>query len=247
MVPDTGRIQNSEVARAEAVDGSVSLIVEQFENRFYPPIPLLRSCVQFNVRITKEDYDTKLQELTDRLQRLNIELGEHTQADHDYKTTVATVLSVARRSREIFEGAELHEKRQFINFLVQNPELKDRKLLLELRSPFNLVLNLSDYIPQKSKTISFDADRLAWLRGWDSPSCRFSAENRTQDQASACRLLTTYASGRSHPTDSPQDCPTPSRANKNPPHKTVNFYWLRILDGFRTANLESLMAMDQFI
>lgn len=70
--------------------------------------------------ITKQEYDKKLQVITDRILMLTLEIEEHSQADHDYKTTVATVLSVARRANKIFESAELQEKRQFINFLVQN-------------------------------------------------------------------------------------------------------------------------------
>lgn len=62
-------------------------------------------------------------------------------ADHDYKTTVGTALSVARRSREIFEGAELPEKRQFINSQVQNLKLKDRELAFELKKLMNTVLD----------------------------------------------------------------------------------------------------------
>ncbi len=104
----------------------------------------------------------------DRIQTLVIETEEHSRADHDYKTTVATVLSVARRSREIFEGAELPEKRQFINFLVQNPKLKDRELVFELKQPMNTVLELAQYASQKRKTTSLSTDRPAWLRGWGS-------------------------------------------------------------------------------
>ena len=115
--------------------------------------------------ITKQDYDKKLQQLNDRIQQLGIELEEHSKADYDYKTTVGTVLSVARRSKEIFDGSELHEKQQFINFLVQNPKMKDRELVFELRKPFNYVLDLASL---KSKTISTSTDRSTWLRGWGS-------------------------------------------------------------------------------
>ena len=118
--------------------------------------------------ITKPDYDKKLQEIMDRIQTLAIEMEEHSRADHDYKTSVGTIVSVARRSREIFEGAELHEKRQFINFLVQNPKLKDRELVFELKRPMNTVLELAQYASQERKTTSLSTDRSAWLGGWGS-------------------------------------------------------------------------------
>ena len=100
----------------------------------------------------------------DRIQTLAIEMEEHSRADHDYKTTVATVLSVARRANEIFEGAELPEKRQFINFLVQNPKLKERELVFELKQPMNTVLELAHYSASQRKTTSISTDRPSWLR-----------------------------------------------------------------------------------
>lgn len=92
------------------------------------------------VRITKADYDKKMQEFTDKLQTLNIEFEEHTKADCDYQTTVATVFSLARRAKQIFDSSEIHEKRAFLNYLFQNPTVKEKTLVFTLRSPFDLVL-----------------------------------------------------------------------------------------------------------
>ena len=74
---------------------------------------------------------------------MNIELEEHNKADYDYQTTVATVFSVARRAKEIFNGSEPAEKRAFLNFLLQNPKVIGKKLEFTLRSPFDLVLESS--------------------------------------------------------------------------------------------------------
>jgi hypothetical protein len=94
-------------------------------------------------RITKDVYDKKHQEYHDKLQLLNIELDEHTKADYDYQTTVATVVSVARRAKAIFESSEDKEKRAFLNYLLQNPTVNGKKLDFTLASPFNLVLDLA--------------------------------------------------------------------------------------------------------
>lgn len=93
--------------------------------------------------ITKDEYDKKRQEYADKEQLLNIEMEEHTKANYDYQTTVATVLNIARRAKEIFESSETFEKRQFINYLIQNPTVNEKTLSFTLRSPFNLVLELS--------------------------------------------------------------------------------------------------------
>lgn len=93
--------------------------------------------------ITKDIYDKKHQEHHDKLQLLNIELEEHTKADYEYQTTVAVVLSVARRAKQIFESSEPEEKRTFLNYLLQNPTVKEKTLSFTLRSPFDVVLELS--------------------------------------------------------------------------------------------------------
>ena len=43
--------------------------------------------------ITKGIYDRKHQEYQDQIQALEIEMSEHSKADHDYQTTVATAFS----------------------------------------------------------------------------------------------------------------------------------------------------------
>lgn len=96
-------------------------------------------------RITKDVYDKKHEEYQDKLQRLNSELQEYTNADYDYQTTVASVLSVARRARSIFDGcSENAEKRAFLSFLLQNPTVQGKKLCFSIASPYNLVLELAD-------------------------------------------------------------------------------------------------------
>lgn len=72
-------------------------------------------------------------------------MSEYRKADFDYQTTVATVISVARRARTIFENSsEPASKRAFLNLLLQNPTVSGKKLDFTLASPFNLVLELAD-------------------------------------------------------------------------------------------------------
>lgn len=110
------------------------------------------------LRITKDTYDKKHQAYHDKIQVLNLELEEHTKADYDYQTTVASVISVARRARAIFENSsEPAEKRVFLNYLLQNPTVKEKTLGFTLRSPFNLVLELADSPTWLDKQDSFRA------------------------------------------------------------------------------------------
>jgi len=104
---------------------------------------LLEMYLEEDKSITKDIYDKKHQEYHDKIQLLEIELSEHTNADYEYQTTVATVLSVARRVKEIFESSEPYEKRAILNYLLQNPVVNEKKLEFSIRSPFNLVLELA--------------------------------------------------------------------------------------------------------
>jgi hypothetical protein len=79
------------------------------------------------------------------MQMLEIEMAEHQKADFEYKTTVATVLSVARRARSIFEqSSEIAGKRAFLSYLLQNPTVNGKKLHFTVATPFDLVLELAD-------------------------------------------------------------------------------------------------------
>lgn len=74
--------------------------------------------------ITKDIYDKKHQEYQDQIQTLEIEMSEHSKADSNYQTTVATVISVARRAKTIFENSsDASSKRAFLDYLLQNSTL----------------------------------------------------------------------------------------------------------------------------
>ena len=102
-------------------------------------------CKRTRKGITKDIYDKKHQEYQDQIQVLEIEMSEHTKADYDYQTTVAVVVSVARRAKDIFEkSSDIAGKRQFLSYLLQNPTVNEKKLCFTIASPFNLVLELAD-------------------------------------------------------------------------------------------------------
>jgi len=54
-------------------------------------------------------------------------MSEHSKADFDYQTTVANVLSVARRAKTIFENSsDVAGKMAFLNYLLQNPTVNEK-------------------------------------------------------------------------------------------------------------------------
>ena len=93
--------------------------------------------------ITKEMFNKKLKEYKERQAEINEELQRYTDADENYYITANMTLNLAKRAYEIFESSEVTEKRQLLNFLLQNLKLRGKKLLFELKTPFDTVLQAS--------------------------------------------------------------------------------------------------------
>ena len=88
-------------------------------------------------RITMDEYDKMASEYKKEQQDLLLQLEDHTNANYNFYITASKLLDVSRQAWELFEGSEVEEKQQIINFVLQNFSLKGRKLLFELKTPFN--------------------------------------------------------------------------------------------------------------
>ena len=53
------------------------------------------------------------------------------------------MLNLAKKAYEIFQSSEVEEKRQLLNFLLQNLQLNDEKLMFKTKTPFDTVLQAS--------------------------------------------------------------------------------------------------------
>ena len=107
-----------------------------------------------NPSITKDMFNKKLKEYKERQAEINEETQRYTNADERFYLTANMVLNLAQKAYEIFKSSEVLEKRQLLNFLLQNLQLKDRKLMFTMKTPFDTVLS---------------ANRCSnWLRGQDS-------------------------------------------------------------------------------
>ncbi len=94
--------------------------------------------------ITKEMFDEKLKEYKKRQSEIETEMSMHTEADESFYLTANTVLNLAKRAGEIFESSKVDEKRQLLNLLLQNLELKEKKLVFMAREPFNTMLKFNE-------------------------------------------------------------------------------------------------------
>ena len=104
-------------------------------------------------RITTDMFNQKLKEYKEKQQYLIEKIQTHDKADETFLMTINTVLSLAQRAYQIFESSEPSEKRQLLNFLLQNLTLKDKTLQYKLKAPFDTVLlvnGCSDLLPIKN-------------------------------------------------------------------------------------------------
>lgn len=73
------------------------------------------------------------------------EMGRHHDADENFYVTANMVMNLAARSKEIFMGFEVAEKRQILNLVFQNLKLDDKKsLILEVKEPFLTMIGIKN-------------------------------------------------------------------------------------------------------
>jgi hypothetical protein len=70
-------------------------------------------------------------------QDLLLQYEDTTEANHDFLITSSKLLEVSQKAWDLFRSSEVEEKTQLINFLLQNLTLKGEKLLYELKTPFD--------------------------------------------------------------------------------------------------------------
>ncbi len=91
---------------------------------------------KFDSSITPEMYDKKLKEYKEKQADVLQQMNEHSQADESYHLTAARILDVSKRATKIFESSEPNEKRQFLNFILQNSRLKQKTPVFTLKPVF---------------------------------------------------------------------------------------------------------------
>ncbi len=85
-------------------------------------------------------FNKKLKEYKEKQAEIRDDMARYDQADERFYLTANMVLNLAQKAEKIFESSEIPEKRQLLNFLLQNLKLQDKKLNFELKTPFNTVL-----------------------------------------------------------------------------------------------------------
>lgn len=94
--------------------------------------------------ICRDDYNRKRAFLDDQLYDIDTELKGHMAGNDGFKEALIDLLFIASGSEATFKGSTIEGKRQLVNFVFANLELKGDKLLYTLNKPFDLFVKVSD-------------------------------------------------------------------------------------------------------
>lgn len=106
--------------------------------------------------ITKDAYDRKRTQLSNRQVEINEQLERHHSGNEQFKIALSSLISLASNIVELFDRSNTDEKRQLIGYMFSNLELEDSKLRYTLRKPFNLFADLASYkewLPRKDSNL----------------------------------------------------------------------------------------------
>ncbi len=93
--------------------------------------------------ISQEEYAGKKNEIEEELHNVKVRQEAHSKADEEFITTVESLLFVASHVKELFKSSKVEQKREILNLLLSNCELKDKKLVYSIRKPFNILMELN--------------------------------------------------------------------------------------------------------
>lgn len=95
--------------------------------------------------ITTSQYDKFQQEFRDKIAEIDAKLALLQDAEDNYYITAKYILELVNRAPELFARSELEERRQLLNLVFQNLRVKGKKVLYDLRKPFDAILDCADH------------------------------------------------------------------------------------------------------
>ncbi|MDF3022775.1 MAG: recombinase family protein [Alphaproteobacteria bacterium] len=86
--------------------------------------------------IDREDFDRRRTEFRSQRQEIEGLLTAHREGDDGFKDSLLFLLDICSSAAEVFQGSTIEEKRQFLNFTLENLTLDGAKLSFSYRKPF---------------------------------------------------------------------------------------------------------------
>ncbi len=101
-------------------------------------------------QIDGEIYKRKRKEIEEEIKKTRAGIERYQTIDQGFKKYVISAFSLASRVYELFQNANLFEKRELMSCVFSNIILNGKSPCISLKKPFNLMVNLSqctDWLP----------------------------------------------------------------------------------------------------
>ena len=102
-------------------------------------------------------YDRKVQEIKDKQEDILEQRKLHSKADKGFYIMASRILELANKSAELFESSEREQKRQLLQFVLQNCQLRGKNIDFTLKKPFDAIL-LANKSQDWLRTLNFEKD-----------------------------------------------------------------------------------------
>jgi len=87
--------------------------------------------------LTREEFLHKKNKLKERQYELSDLLKSYDRVDDKFSKKLIGLINISSQAYETFKGSTVNEKRELLNFIFANLELKGRKLCYTLAFPFS--------------------------------------------------------------------------------------------------------------
>lgn len=94
------------------------------------------ACEEYSER----EYDRFFVTLCQQRDDVALHLTRLKEAEANYSTTAQSILDLTQRSAELFEQAEVNEKRQLIKLLFSTVHIEGENVVYSVQKPFDLLL-----------------------------------------------------------------------------------------------------------
>lgn len=117
--------------------------------------------------ITLNDYDEYVKDLKARQEQLDDQLVNLTHNDKSFLLTSSYLLEVATKAPKLFQSSKAALKSKLLRFLLSNLVIQDKKLVFNLKAPFDVIsecsqnqtwLTLADTL--RTESMNYDEHKL---------------------------------------------------------------------------------------
>jgi len=96
-----------------------------------------------NRGITLTDYDEYVKDLKARQEQLDEQLVTLTHNDKSFMLTSSYLLEIATKAPKLFQSSKAALKSKLLRFLLSNLVIQDKKLVFNLKTPFDVIAECS--------------------------------------------------------------------------------------------------------